>query len=164
MNLAKFLNTLLVFSLLFACSYLPLVKKDELKSSPEEIPDAEMTQELNELLAGVSYPRKYEIDFFDCSNETAYMYDFLTGRRYECEIILGSESIRRLIFGGERGRGHAWIIAKKHGKKFWVESTAKVVYMTLWYDDYFWKLRFYSLDEVKRFWQFWHLPDGEWDY
>ncbi len=161
---AKFLSILLVFGVILSCSCLPLVKENELKPSAEEMPDAEMIQELDELLTSISYPKKYEMDVFDCSNETAYMYDFLTGRGYECDIILGAESIRKLIFGSTIGRGHAWIIAKKYSKKFWIEATSKIVSPMSWYDDYFWKLRFHSLEELKQFWKFWNLPDGEWDY
>lgn len=152
--------------LLFAgCAHLAINPGFSLK--PEEAPAKEEIEELNALLDAVVYPRKYEVGVFDCSNMTAYMYDFLTGKNYKCTIVLGTTSLWRLIFGDELvGRDHAWLIVQKNGKKFLVESTSRVIGTPDWYDDYFWQLRFNSLKELKRFWRRkrWHLPRGEWDY
>lgn len=158
-----FLLFVVVFLLfqLSACAHLKI--KPDMWFVPEETPDKRMIEELNGLLNAVSYPKKYELDVFDCSNMSAYMHDFLTARGYKCAIFLGTTSLRRLIFGkGDFGRGHAWLLAEKHGKKFWVEATARLIAPPDWYEPYCWQLRFNSLEELKEFWKSWHLPEGEW--
>ena len=152
----------LFFSALTGCVHLAI--NPDLSLKPEEMPTAEEIGELNSLLDTVVYSRQYEMDVFDCSNMTAFMYDFLTARNYKCVIISGTTSLWRLLFGGELGRGHDWIIAEKNGKKFWVEATSRSIAPSNWYDEYFWQLHFNSLKEAKKFWRGWHLPKGEWDY
>ena len=156
-----FVSVVLIFLLSAGCSHLAI--KPDLSLRPEEVPDKNETEELNSLLDTVVYSKQYELDVFDCSNMTACVYDFLTARNYKCVIILGTNSLWRLIFGGELGRGHAWIIAKKNGKKFWVEATSRSIAPSDWYDEYFWQLHFNSLKELKEFWIRWNLPEGEWD-
>ena len=78
----------------------------------EEQPTPQMVKELRALLDSVDYELyKKERDVFDCSNKTALLYDTLTLKKYECAIIIGKES----LFAKEV---HAWLIARKYGKKF----------------------------------------------
>lgn len=147
-----------------AAGCVHLVIKPDLSLKLEEVPDQKAIEELNLLLDAVVYPRQYEMNVFDCSNMTACMCDFLTAKNYRCVIVLGTNSLWRLLFGDELGRGHVWIIAEKNGKKFWVESTTRATAASFSYGEYFWQLHFNSLKELKKFWERWHLPKGEWDY
>lgn len=155
----------LVFVLAISCAHLRI--NPDWSSPKDEIPTKNEIDELNALLQTVSFPQELEMNVFDCSNSTAYMYDFLTAKGYKCTIATGVESLWRLIFGGPLGRGHAWLIAEKNGKKFIVESTTRIVADPRDYKEYFWQMRFDSPEEAKNFWKNWGLSEGspgEWDY
>ncbi len=148
-----------LFSAVCGCAHL--------KIKPEETPAFEERVQLNVLLSEVSYP-EHKYDVYDCSNMSAYLYDFLTARGYRCVLYLGALNPGQLIFGDAYGdHGHAWLSAEKNGKIFFVESTIKIVMPPDWYDHYSLRLRFDSLDAVKKFWKRTGLSlffKNEWEY
>jgi hypothetical protein len=81
--------------------------------------------ELYKILSDVDFSgRKYEKYNFDCTNMSAYLFDYLREKGYECTIIVGFRNFFDIFktFSDE-GR-HAWIIAEKNGNFFVVESTS----------------------------------------
>ena len=120
-----------------------------------EKPTVKMKAELQTLLNSVSYsPHSNERSVFDCSNKTAYLYDFLTRRGYNCTIMTGANSANEW---------HAWLIAEKKGKKFWIESTLKLIVWPGYFQEYTLRFSFRSLKEVKRLAAIIGFG-GDWDY
>ncbi len=140
----KFLLFFLVGLFLPGCVHSPL--------KPDEKPTPEMTASLQELLNDVSYGGWiYEMGIFDCSNESAFLYDYLTEKGYQCEIVVGIPYYFWRLAGWARGI-HVWLIVKKEGKKFLVEATFKEVVCEDFYQNkgYFIQISFKSLKTAKK--------------
>ncbi len=123
----------------------------------EEIPTPEMVGELTMILDEISYGRYYEVNVFDCSNQTAFLYDVLTTKGYRCEIMMGAVSIWKI------GGGHAWLIAEKEGKKFWIEPTMRKIVQPDFYDEFPVRICVYSLKFLRVLFIIFGYP-YEWDY
>lgn len=148
-----FLTALVCF--LFLTIYVHLEKRSEEKPDAEK-PDAAAILELQKLLDSISYRSwEFQEDVFDCSNESAFLYDFLTGHDYKCEIVMG--------FNWRILPGHSWVIAKKGGKKFWIESTKKKIVPLASFGTYIIRLHFSSLGKLQDFYNRIGFPH-EWDY
>ncbi len=139
-----------VFLVVWAgCTYVVINK--------EEIPTPEMALELTAILNGISYGRYYEEGVFDCSNQTAFLYDVLTTKGYKCEIMMATFSIWTI------GSGHAWLIAGKEDKKFWIEAVMKKIVQPDFYDEFPVRICVYSLKFLRVLFAIFGYPH-EWDY
>ena len=123
MKTLKIKSAVLMVIMLMAvgCVHLPIIINEE------ENPDSEAVAELTKLLDGISYPGEYKFGFFDCSNESALLYDYLSQKGYKCKIMVGWKPL---------WRWHSWLIAEKNGKKFWIESTKKEIVCTHSFAEY----------------------------
>ncbi|MDP3051910.1 MAG: hypothetical protein Q8N42_00185 [bacterium] len=140
----KFLLFFLVGLFLSGCAHSPL--------KPDEKPTPEMTTSLQELLDNASYGgRTYEMGIFDCSNESALLYDYLTEKGYQCEIVVGIPYYFWRLAGWVCDI-HVWLIVKKDGKKFWVDPTFKEVVCEDFYQNegYFVQITLGSLKNAKK--------------
>jgi len=135
--------------ILLSCVHLPAI-------SGNEKPDAEATAELNKILEEVSYPRDYELGVFDCSNQSAFLYDYLALKEYNCKIMIGW----KLWW-----RWHSWLIAEKDGKEFWIEPTRKEIVCAHYYEWYFTAYRG-SLQGIRKIAKIFNIisPSKEWEY
>lgn len=125
----------------------------------QEIP-LEMYWELGDILKGINYREwKHEANVFDCSNQTAYLYDYLTARGYECEIMGGTDSLWNFL----KGESHVWLIASRGGKRFWIDPVVKSIVAPSYYDEYFIKVHLGYLKTAKILFAIIGFP-REWDY
>ncbi len=92
-----------------------------------ERPDASAAAELHKIIREISRPWEYELGVFDCSNQAAFLYDYLSLKGYKCEIFIGWRPW---------WRWHSWLIAEKDGKKFWIEVTLKEIVSADYYREY----------------------------
>jgi len=130
-------KTLFLFvGLFFLCSCASLKTKKENWPSIEEI------LELENILNKVDYGRKYKENVFDCSNQTAFLYDFLTKKGYKCKIMFGST-----LLAGDKN--HVWLVVEKNRKIFFVESTLKKIIHPYYLKIYILRIEFDSLEEAK---------------
>ncbi len=104
------------------CVHLPIMREQEEKPSNEAI------AELIFLLEAISYHREYQKYIFDCSNMSAFLYDYLSQKGYKCKIMAGWKPL---------WRWHSWLVAEKNGKKFWIESIRKEIVCTHYFEWYF---------------------------
>lgn len=131
-----------------------------LRVSKDQRPSEKEAKELQAILDTISYGKKFEMDVFDCSNMSAYVFDFLTKKDYKCSIINGYDS-RFSIF--KRGNWHGWVEARKNGKIFYVETTAKKVVKSEFYDYFHLKFRFDSLEQLRKLTKIFGR-EKEWEY
>jgi len=126
---------LVVFLFLSSCGHATryLVGKNEGDEKMKEM----LIMELNH----VSFPHAYILNFYDCSNMTAFLYVYLTQRGYKCTIITGAKSLSGLF----NGDGHAWLVVEKDGKKFVVDSVEKTVVSVAYHNKYKWQVVWRSL-------------------
>lgn len=110
--------------------------------------------EIQKLLNEVEYPQEYEFGVFDCSNATALLYDYFTKKGFKCEIMIGWQP---------PWSWHTWLIVKKNGKEFWIESTSKSIKYPCCYEEYLVKFRSRSLKFLQFFSGIIFMPN-EWDY
>lgn len=132
--------------LLFGCVHLGIGTKEKL--SLNEV------LEMYKLLDEVKYPRQYEFGVFDCSNATALLYDYFSKKGLKCEIMVGWQP---------PWHWHSWLIVKKNGKEFWIESTTKQIRYPCCYENYILKFSFRSLKFLRFFSKVIFMP-GEWNY
>ena len=126
----------------------------------EELPTYKMVTELTELLEDAPYEiSDYRIGVFDCSNESALLYDFLTARGYHSTVVIGVWFEWKwfpVIL-------HSWIIVEKKGKKIWVEASRKEVVYQGYFRDYFVLAHFKSLLMLRILTMLFFFPN-EWNY
>ena len=119
--------------MIVGCVHLPIIINEEEKPSIHAI------AELTLLLEEVSRSWEYEKYIFDCSNMSAFLYDYLSKKGYKCKIMMGWKPL---------WRWHVWLVAEKDGKKFWIESIGRKVACT---HNFEWYFVFYSgsLETIK---------------
>jgi len=126
----------------------------------EELPTYKMVQKLDALLNRAPYnPDDYKSGIFDCSNESALLYDFLTAHGYNCTAVIGVKFDRKLfsvVF-------HAWVIAEKEGKKMRVDASMKEVMYQKYFKNYFVLAHFKSLLMLQILATLCFFPN-EWNY
>lgn len=137
------------------CAGINLNVKDTEKRAEEKM-------KLIKILDEISYPRSFEENVFDCSNQTALLYDFLTQKGYKCTIIAGWTFLS--FFGFTTDGAHAWLAAEKNGEKFWVSPIGKTVVPFESYQKYWIRLYFYSLKEAKEHSKIMGWGFKEWEY
>lgn len=149
---------LVLFFFLTGCAHLEV--------KPEEIPSADEIAELQKVLDEISYRGcwDYQLEVFDCSNQSAFLYNMLMIEGYKSNIIFGINPSSLSLPEG----WHAWLIASKNGKKFWIEPTVKGVVTPDNYRRYAVKIRLGSLKRAKRITRIifiidWFFPK-QWDY
>lgn len=126
-------------------------------------PSEEETKNLQAILDTISFEEQQEYFLvFDCSNKSAYVFDFLNQMGYECSIIVGCRSPIFFNIDGSSS-WHAWVEAKKNNKIFYVESTTKKVVDPGCFDQHIWKFRFSSLNILRKLAKLGGLKD-EWEY
>lgn len=131
-----------------------------LAARPEEKPDFGAVWELGRLLGGISYRDwKYERQVFDCTNMSAYLYEYLTVRGYDCKIVVGAV----YPWGFLTGQCHAWLIVRKDGQKFLVEPVEKRPASPADFRKYLFRFGFDSLEEARKFYRIFG-QEGEWAY
>jgi hypothetical protein len=138
---------------LTGCVYLKHDARDfdfhEYKAQYKE----DAVRELEDVLSGVNFDgRSYERGFFDCSNMSAYLFDYLQTKGYECAIVVGVRKFFDIfkVFSDEGG--HSWIIVEKNGCVFFVESTRLGVISPdnlIFYSEYIFRFYFKSLRFLK---------------
>lgn len=124
-------------------------------------PTPEARQELQALLNSVSFePYANKKSIFDCSNATAVLFDFLSSHGYQSKIMtgMGLEISKNSIFVF-----HAWLIVEKNGVKFWIESWNKEIVPPAYFNKYFLRLSFNSIEDAKEWSDFLGIGD-EWNY
>ncbi len=125
-----------------------------------ELPTLKMVRELEMLLEKAPYKETdYEMGIFDCSNEAAMTYDFLTANGYKCVIMIGI----MIEWKWFPVSFHSWLIAEKDGKKLWVEPVSKEVLHQKYYKDYIILAHFRSLKLLQKISKIFFFPK-EWKY
>ncbi|MBU1092055.1 hypothetical protein KKA27_04310 [Patescibacteria group bacterium] len=127
-----------------------------LKVKKENIPDKKAVLELIKILDKVDYKRKTKLGFFDCSNQSALLYDLLTQKGYKCKIMVGA----KFVIDDE---SHAWIVAEKDKKVFFVEPTLKRIANPHYYEKFIIRVQFETLKEVRELFSTFGFSD-EWEY
>ncbi|MCF7835984.1 MAG: hypothetical protein K9M15_02590 [Candidatus Marinimicrobia bacterium] len=146
--MGKVVSLLLCIFFLVCCSSLEIKK--------ENYPSDQERKELEYILKHLDYGRPYKEGVFDCSNQSALLYDFLSARDYKCKIIVGFEQ----LIGGVR---HAWVVAEKNGKIFIIEPVYKCLVTTNRYKGYTLQIEFDSLENLRSFCSFFGF-ENEWKY
>jgi hypothetical protein len=143
-----------IILLIAICALFWIVSCASLEIKQSERPDIETIIEFEKILREISQPWEYEKNVFDCTNQTAYLYDYLTQKGYACKIIVGW----KLLW-----KWHAWLIAEKDGKKFLVESVYRISVSPDYFKDCIIRIRFNSLEKAKKVYKLFGSL-GEWDY
>ena len=133
--------------MIVGCVHLPIIINEEEKPSIHAI--AELTLFLEE----VSRSWEYEKYIFDCSNMSAFLYDYLSKKGYKCKIMMGWKPL---------WRWHVWLVAEKDGKNFWIESVYKEIACIHSFGGYL-VLYSGSLKKVKKFFEIINFSH-EWKY
>ncbi|MDP3051933.1 MAG: hypothetical protein Q8N42_00310 [bacterium] len=111
-----------VMLMIAGCVHLPITREQEEKPSDEAI------AELTLLLEAIPHSWQYQKHVFDCSNMSAFLYDYLSQKGYKCRIMTSWKPL---------WRWHTWLVAEKKGKKFWIESTKKEIVCTHYFEWHF---------------------------
>ncbi len=153
MKKMSLIGAIFVLFLIAACVYSAL--------KPDEKTDINEYQKLQSILDKISYRGcwDYQLGVFDCSNQTAFLYNFLTAEKYKCKIIFGISLSSIFTASG----WHVWLIAEKNGKKFWVESTTKQIVFPDAFKYYDVKICLGSLKQAKKLSRLIGLSN-QWDY
>lgn len=153
MKKMSLIGAIFALFLITACVHLAL--------KPDEKANVDESQKLQNILDEISYRGcwEYQLGVFDCSNQTALLYNLLTMDGYKCEIIFGINFSSIFTSSG----WHVWLIAEKTGKRFWVESVTKQIVSPDAFKHYIIQIRLGSLKQAKRLSRIIGLSH-QWDY